>query len=1314
MRKNHNFQKFRDWRNQVIQDGNVTDYNGEDELDYVDDDDDRDEEYNIENNQFQNRYGIEQEWNETGQYQEDEYQEDEYDRYCSENQQDVFDMFDFNYSKSNRTKSSIGWVAGRKIMEDAKCKCYIKTGLGCQCDSYDWSDCDRYLLKYKNKIKKIYSRGIIKPKTYYQQHGYTFCVTSIHYISDRSGPLIHIIGVDQNENSIMCKVNDFMPYFYIELENPITSYTKNTLKIVLEMLLNEKKIFPNRVTIDKVVGKFSSHGFRQKPMENLYRITLSVPRGVSYLRKMFYETDMMNNIQNVKVKHTYESNIDFVLRFSTDVGIQGMSNIHIPFYDAEIIPKTLKNSRCQIEFVTSYKTIKQSINKVDQFDVPGLRELSFDIECVNDEGHFPKAKSDPSFQICATLKNTKTKKKRYVGFTLGTCDDIVGKDTYKFKTEKGMLIAWSMFVQTYQPDIMTGYNIDKFDNDYLMKRAKGIKILHNYSKYSRIKKPIGGRFKLDNARIQVKTFSSTAHGTKEIYIHHCAGLLTVDLLPLVQRLEKYESYKLNYVSNKILGDKKDDVHYSDIPRLFKGNSSDRSTIIKYCYKDAELVTDILEKKEYIQRLVSMSQVTGTFIDRLIYKGATEKSKSLLLREANKRNILIVTLRESEKLVKKYRFKGAYVVNPIIGFYGSAEDHKRIKSYRKRQKYIHKGYKYYGIQHTGIDTPVGVLDFASLYPSIMIGYNLCYTTQITEAQAHNLTREGMGEGVGYNKTPCGYYFVTELIKKGLLPSILEGLLKRRKVHKLLMKKAKREGNSVRYTIENSIQLALKICANSIYGFTASPFYPNCNISESVTSYGQWLIKRCKDIVHAKFNRKNVDPDTEKNYEYDCRVVYGDTDSLMIFFHSDIDETIRLCKQAGPFCCKEGVFPKTIDLAYEQVYYPAYFMKKKMYFGMKYVKSSKDKPTLISKGNLVKRRDTLPIAKKLIREQIEILMNIRKVPIKGMNKIDYLMYLARKTAKDVYAGRVDYSDLIIRKGLNKPLSKYDKSKALPPPARVTTKIMKRNPGNEPRAGDRVPFVVLKSTRMYKKSADNRNPRVSDRVEDPEYAIKNRMVPDFKYYAERHIIRSTSRIFGPIFGSNRYDHIDYVTWDPEVIKKASDKIVKKNEKEARLIMFQNMGYSMSIHYSHDDKKNKGMIMQYLKYVPKCLGCKKTLGSSKKRRKIIKRMNQKEVDKMNCLCDRCHENKSKIFSKIIGDKNKHDLNKSMYRLQCMYCQEERYGHARCGNKECEIYYPRIQVVNDIEDIVVTLERLTHSYSCNTQDSLNEKLVDIVINQIQ
>ena len=128
------------------------------------------------------------------------------------------------------------------------------------------------------------------------------------------------------------------------------------------------------------------------------------------------------------------------------------------------------------------------------------------------------------------------------------------------------------------------------------------------------------------------------------------------------------------------------------------------------------------------------------------------------------------------------------------------------------------------------------------------------------------------------------------------------------------------------VMNGRQLALKISANSVYGFTGATvgMLPCIPISSSVTAYGRDMILATKNAVETTYTMKN-------GYEADAVVVYGDTDSVMIKFGVDtVAKSMALGEEAAVEITK--LFPPPVSLEFEKVYYPYLLMNKKRYAGL----------------------------------------------------------------------------------------------------------------------------------------------------------------------------------------------------------------------------------------------------------------------------------------------------------------------------------------------------------------------------------------------
>lgn len=439
--------------------------------------------------------------------------------------------------------------------------------------------------------------------------------------------------------------------------------------------------------------------------------------------------------------------------------------------------------------------------------------------------------------------------------------------------------AWSNFVREVDPDILTGYNINNFDIPYLLNRASHLKV----SNFDYL-----GRIKNIRSVIKEQVLQSKQMGRRENKYVNFEGRVPFDLLFVLLRDYKLRSYTLNAVSYHFLQEQKEDVHHSIISDLQNGDEQTRRRLAMYCLKDALLPLRLLEKLMSIVNYMEMARVTGVTLQSLLTRGQQIKVLSQLLRKAKTKGFIMpsYTTQGSDE-----QYEGATVIEPKRGYYAD---------------------------------PISTLDFASLYPSIMMAHNLCYTT---------LVQPGMKEKLGLTdeqveKTPANNTFVRAEVRRGLLPEILESLLSARKKAK---NDLKIETDPFKRKVLDGRQLALKISANSVYGFTGAQVgkLPCLEISGSVTAYGRTMIEMTKNEVESHYTRAN-------GYENDAVVIYGDTDSVMVNFGvKTLERSMELGREAADLVSAKFVRP--IKLEFEKVYFPYLLINKKRYAGLYFTRT-----------------------------------------------------------------------------------------------------------------------------------------------------------------------------------------------------------------------------------------------------------------------------------------------------------------------------------------------------------------------------------------
>ncbi|KAL8447481.1 hypothetical protein Emed_004364 [Eimeria media] len=928
-------------------------------------------------------------------------------------------------------------------------------------------------------------------------------------------PMLRLYGVTASGSSVMCNVHGFYPYCYCECPAALASamratappnsdaWQQNAVTDALRALIDDHvarthaqgKGYERRIVDVRCEEKESlMHYSPSKAGQVFFRITAASPQMIAGIRTLI-ESGIRLRIpegfgsasgQQLLLPQTaYEANIPFVLRYMVDSEITGCCWIRANKGRFVARPASLRESRCQEEYDVHYADLAALPLQGEWQSLPPLRMLSFDIECVKMNGQgFPEAQEDPVIQISSIVQEHRQDGSEAhnkssdatdeplcrVIFTLHECAPIAGAIVIWFDDEAEMLKKWAEFVREVDPDFLTGYNCINFDLCYLLTRASALKV-DGVAFLSRLKSI--------ESRITDTRFSSRALGThdnKEITVE---GRVQFDLLELVRRDHKLKSYSLNYVSSEFLKEQKEDVHYSMIGDLFRGSPTTRRRIAVYCLKDALLPLRLLNKLLFLFNYVEMSRVTGTPLTYLLTRGQQIKVTAQLLRKCRQLHYVVPSVKRAGG-DRDDKYEGATVLEPVKGFY---------------------------------DTPIATLDFASLYPSIMMAHNICYSTLVKGNDINSID----SANVTHTSSNPRHTFVKATVRRGVLPMIVEELIAARKVAKKQMSQAT---DKFTQSVLNGRQLALKITANSVYGYTGATvrllfegphegplltssllfslhrslrhlrvvvwilyfidFYlmslkssclgqlPCLEVATSITCFGRDMIEYTKRRVEELFTKEN-------GYKANALVVYGDTDSVMVRFGTDsIEEAMRLGQEAANRISSEFVNP--IKLEFEKVYCPFLLMNKKRYAGLLYTNPTKfDK--IDSKGIETVRRDFSLLV------QIMVDTVLKKMLIE--RDVENAKAYTRSKIADLLQNKIDLSLLV----QTKSLGKLDYDTKLPH-VELAKKLRKRDPGTAPNVGDRVSYVVIQGSKGQAQY---------ERAEDPLYVLENNLPIDTQHYLE-----------------------------------------------------------------------------------------------------------------------------------------------------------------------------------------------------------------------
>ncbi|KAM9039423.1 DNA polymerase delta catalytic subunit isoform 1-T1 [Sarcophilus harrisii] len=888
-----------------------------------------------------------------------------------------------------------------------------------------------------------------------------------------AAPILRAFGVTQAGVSVCCHIHGFAPYFYVPAPSGFGPEHLGDLQRELNAAVSREQRGGKELKGPAVLGvelctRESMYGYLGRGPSPFLRVTLALPRLVAPARRLLENGIRLPGLGSPSFP-PYEANVDFEIRFMVDTDIVGCNWIELPAGKYQLrtqgkvrarrpgcvawaegagqppeCPPSPQATLCQLEADVSWSDVVSHAPEGPWQQIAPLRVLSFDIECAGRKGIFPEPERDPVIQICSVgLRWGEPEPFLRLALTLRPCAPILGARVLSFEREEELLEAWASFVRTMDPDVITGYNIQNFDLPYLISRAQTLKV----SSF-----PFLGRISGLRSQIRDSSFQSKQTGRRDSKVVSMTGRVQMDMLQVLLREHKLRSYTLNAVSFHFLGEQKEDVQHSIITDLQNGNDQSRRRLAVYCLKDALLPLRLLERLMVLVNAVEMARVTGVPLGYLLTRGQQVKVVSQLLRQAVREGLVMPVV----KTEGGEDFTGATVIEPLKGYY---------------------------------DVPIATLDFSSLYPSIMMAHNLCYTT---------LLRPGTAQKLGltpdeFIKTPTGNEFVKASVRKGLLPQILENLLSARKRAKAELAK---ETDPLRRQVLDGRQLALKVSANSVYGFTGAQVgkLPCVEISQSVTGFGRQMIEKTKQLVESKYT-------VENGYSADAKVVYGDTDSVMCRFGvPSVAEAMTLGREAADWV--SGHFIAPIRLEFEKVYFPYLLISKKRYAGLLFSSRPDSHDKMDCKGLEAVRRDNCPLVANLVTSSLRRLL-IDRDPSGAVAH-------AQDVISDLLCNRIDISQLVITKELTRAAADYAGKQAH---VELAERMRKRDPGSAPGLGDRVPYVIIsaaKGVAAYMKS------------EDPLFVLEHSLPIDTQYYLEQQLAKPLLRIFEPILGEGRAEAV------------------------------------------------------------------------------------------------------------------------------------------------------------------------------------------------
>ena len=559
----------------------------------------------------------------------------------------------------------------------------------------------------------------------------------------------------------------------------------------------------------------------------------------------------------------------------------------------------VKNFRIYGNNSFAYSFIADEFKGMIDWKIEDLSIAVIDIE-VGSENGFPDPyqATEPITAICVKYMNGMT----YV-WGCGDYNNERNDVTYiKCRDEYDLCKKFLDFWHENAPDVISGWNIKFFDIPYLVNRFQKLFDENVYKKLS--------PWSLINSR-------NVIVNNKNFVAYDMIGISVLDYIELYRWYapggRSQESYRLDNIANVEIGESK--LSYDEFDSLHALYRLNFQKFIDYNIKDVELIFKLENKLKLIELGLTLGYDTKTNFEDIFAQ--TRMWDALIYNYLLSKNIIVPP---KEVKFKGEAFEGAFVKDPQVG------KHNWIASF----------------------------DLNSLYPHLMMQYNISPETLVEPSNYTDEMRNIISSGVDVNKmlnrnidlsalkdvtiTPNGQYFRTDI--QGFLPKMLEEMYEDRKKFKKLMIQAKKE-----YEIENdevkkleiynrisrydNLQLAKKVSLNSAYGALGSKYFRfyDLRMALAVTLAGQLSIRWIESELNRYLNKLLK---TENDY-----VIAADTDSIYLNLGPLVNKVYSGEKEVNQVIsfmdkvCEDKIQP-FIDASYQNLasYVHAYDQKMQM--------------------------------------------------------------------------------------------------------------------------------------------------------------------------------------------------------------------------------------------------------------------------------------------------------------------------------------------------------------------------------------------------
>ncbi|KAL8044514.1 hypothetical protein ABFX02_08G049900 [Erythranthe guttata] len=636
-------------------------------------------------------------------------------------------------------------------------------------------------------------------------------------------------------------------------------------------------------------------------------------------------------------------------------------------------------------------------------------------------------------------------------------------------SERALLNRLMIELHKLDSDFLVGHNISGFDLDVLLHRIQACRVPS--SMWSKI-----GRLKRSTMPKLNKGSSVFGSGASPGIMSCIAGRLLCDTYICSRDLLKEVSYSLTELAKKQLKKDRKEITPHDIPQMFQSSQS-LMELIEYGETDAWLSMELMFHLSVLPLTHQLTNISGNLWHKTLQGARAQRVEYLLLHAFHAKKFIVPDkffAQSKEARTKKHKISSGVegketVPDDINSVEEPAENHHGKNK---------KGGSYAGglvlEPKKGLyDKYILLLDFNSLYPSIIREYNICFTTV-------DRSTDELVPHLPTSKRP------------GVLPELLKNLVERRKKVKEMLKNASPH-NVQQLDIR---QQALKLTANSMYGclgFSNSRFYAK-PLAELITLQGREILQSTVDLVQNTLN---------------LEVIYGDTDSIMIY--SGLDDIKEVKEIARKVIQEVNKKYKCLEIDLDGLYKRMLLLKKKKYAAVKlHFKDHTSYEVIERKGLDIVRRDWSLLSKELGDFCLSQILSGGSCE----DVVEEIHKSLMKVQEEMRNGQIPLEKYVITKTLTKPPEAYPDARSQPH-VEVALRLKRNGYVTGCSAGDTVPYIIC----CEQGNGSSTSVGIAQRARHPDELKKdneNWMI-DIDYYLAQQIHPVISRLCASIQGTS-----------------------------------------------------------------------------------------------------------------------------------------------------------------------------------------------------